>query len=515
MISIPPASSVPVRVRLRLSVFSLLFLSSFSAVADPPASPFPIEDKAQLFVDQVLVRDSRNIVFTLHPARKHPENPLLKADQPWEGWRLEIYGNVIHDDEENLFKMWYLGEENETFPNYAVYYALSQDGIHWEKPLMGTVQAEKYPQHNVIAADIILPSVIKDNRDPDPARRYKMIGWDQKRHAYHTWLSPDGLHWTPLSQEPLCRSGDVITGYYDEQRQLYVAFPKIGYDVRGHTRRVFWLITSPDFLTWSGPELVLTPDLRDDASSLARIEQVRPLLDVPDDPALMRTEFYGMGVYPHESCTLAFVWMLTINNNARYGNHEGPGELQLAVSRDLRQWERPFRVPCVPRGGLDEWDRGFFVTQSRALRVGDEIWLYYSGSTYTHGTPCLYRAENTGRHTQHTSSIGLALWDLDRFVSADAGAEGGTLTTVPVTFTGNRLELNARTRENGSITVRLLDAAGKPLPGFDESAPITGDNLRHTVLWNHAPNLSTLIGKPITLEFTLHNAELFSFAFRK
>ena len=156
-------------------------------------SPFPVEDKAQLFVDQVLVRETQGISFTLHPAREHPENPLLKADQPWEGWRLEIYGNVIFDEEERLFKMWYLGEETETFPNYAVYYAVSQDGVHWEKPLVGTVQTATYPSHNVVAAEIILPSVIKDNKDPDPEKRYKMSGWDQKRHGYHTWVSPDGL----------------------------------------------------------------------------------------------------------------------------------------------------------------------------------------------------------------------------------------------------------------------------------------------------------------------------------
>ena len=468
-----------------------------------------------MFVDQVLVRDSHHICFTMHPGREHASNPLLKADQPWEGWRLEIYGNVIRDEEEGLFKMWYLGEETEAFPRYAVYYATSKDGIAWEKPLLGAVQAPKYPKHNVIAADIILPSVIKDPADPDPARRYKLIGWDQQRAAYHTWVSPDGLNWTPFSEAPLCRGGDVITGYYDEQRKLYVAFPKIGHTVRGHDRRVFWLITSPDFKTWSEPELVITPDLRDDASSLARIEEARPILDVPDNPALMRTEFYGLGVYPAESCTLAFLWMLTINNNARYGNHEGPGELQLAVSRDLRHWERPFRTPCVPRGKPGEWDGGFFECQSRALRVGDEIWLYYGASTYTHGTPCLYRAENTGRHTQHTGSIGLAIWPLDRFVSADAPAEGGTLTTVPAVFTGTRLELNARTEPDGVITVTLLDAAGTPIPGFEKSDPVSGDDLRRTVKWNGAQDLSALAGRPVCLKFNMQHAELFTFAFRK
>jgi len=259
---------------------------------------------------------------------------------------------------------------------------------------------------------------------------------------------------------------------------------------------------------------VFVPDLRDDAGSLARIEEVRPVLDRPDDPALMRTEFYGVGVYPAESCTLAFLWMLTVNNNARWGNHEGPGELQLAVSRDLEHWDRPFRTPCVPRGKLGEWDCGFFCTQSRALRVGDEVWLYYVGANYTHGTPCLYKAEGTGRGDKFTGSIGLAIWKLDRFVSADGPSEGGTLTTVPIVFTGSRLEINASTKKGGSVVVEVLDAAGQPLAGFGPSDPFAGDDLRHTVTWKGDKSVAGLAGKPVCLRFRLANAELYSFAFR-
>jgi hypothetical protein len=222
-----------------------------------------------------------------------------------------------------------------------------------------------------------------------------------------------------------------------------------------------------------------------------------------------------VGAYPAESCTLAFLWMFTINNNARYGNQEGPGELQLAVSRDLEHWDRPFRTPCVPRGKLGEWDQGFFCTQSRALRIGDEVWLYYGGSTYTHGTPCLYRAEGTGRLTQHTGAIGLAIWQLDRFVSVDAPAEGGSLTTVPIVFVGDRLEVNARTREGGSVTVQVLTAGGKPVPNYETSDPIAGDNLRGVVTWNGKPAVTSLAGQPIVLKFQLKNAQLFAFAFRR
>ncbi|MBI3923177.1 MAG: hypothetical protein HY318_17280, partial [Armatimonadetes bacterium] len=305
--------------------------------------------------------------------------------------------------------------------------------------------------------------------------------------------------------------GDVITGYYDRQRRLYVAFPKTMTLLSGFNQRCFSIITSKDFVHWTEPKLIFVPDERDNAGSLARIEEVRPILDVPDDPRRLRTEFYGIGAYQHESCTIAFPWMLTINNNARYGNHEGPGEIQLAVSRDLEHWERPFRLPCIPRGKVGEWDCGFFWTPSEAFRVGDEIRLYYAAGNYTHGTPVDYREDVPGRGTKFTASIGLATWKLDRFVSVDGPAEGGTLTTVPIVFTGDRLEINAATDQDGSVVVEILGPTGKLLT---RSKPFTGDSLRHTVSWNRPLRIADLAGKPVALRFHLKGAELYSFAFR-
>lgn len=488
--------------------------------AEHPAqsvSPFDVGSKAQLFVDKVLVRETRNACFTIHPAQKHPANPLVKATLPWEGWRLELYGTVLFDKEEKLFKMWYNGEAPEYFPDYAAYYATSRDGIAWEKPLVGTIPCRKAAKHNAVANACLLPNVIKDKHDPDPARRYKMACWItniENKFGYHTLTSPDGLHWKQLSTIPIAPGGDVITCYYDEERQRYAAFLKIMTEVRGHQRRVFYLITSPDFENWTSPELVLAPDLRDDAGSLRRIEEVRPELDVPDSAEQMRTEFYGLGIYRHESCALAFPWVFTINNEARYGNQEGPFELQLAASRDLIHWARPFRIPCVLRGGQSDWDSGLFVTPAQALRVGDEVWLYYGGSNYLHGTPCLYKTEGTGQGTKYTGSIGLAKWKLDRFVSVDAPAEGGSLTTVPVRFAGTRLEINALTRPAGAVSVEILDAGGRSLESFGRSRSFEGDSLRHVVAWEHGSDVSKLRNQLVTLKFHIKNAELYSFAFR-
>lgn len=513
--------------------FSAVWLMSpqvLAAEANPTHNPLPEErvqspyhvgGRAQLFTDMLLVRDSSRIAFTFHQGKKCPSNPLLKADQPWEGWRLEIFGSVIHDEEDNLFKMWYIGESIEDFPDYATLYATSKDGIHWDKPLVGTVKSRRGGETNAVADGYILASVIKDKADSDEARRYKMICWKQRPpYGAHVLVSPDGLHWAQITEKPICASADVITAFYDHTRELYAAFPKMNTVVRGQERRCFGLITSKDITTWTEPQLVLAPDARDDAGALARIEQVRPILDRPDDPALIRTEFYGMGFYQAEACTIAFPWVLTVSANNRFNsNQEGPVEIQFASSRDLQHWDRPFRTPAISIGELDQWDASCDMTSAQALRVGDEIRLYYSGGNYTHGTPVLFHdklpdtGESTGRKTKFSSSIGMVSWQLDRFVSADGPAEGGTLTTVPIVYDGDSLEINGKTEQGGKIVVEMLDAAGREIEGFTESMPFSGDDLRHTVRWQHG-NVKSLAGKPIVLQFHLQDAKLFSFAFR-
>jgi len=515
---------VNLRLLCQLSLFTVVSIAiqqSVAFAAEPPAgTAFDVGQSAQLFVDRLLVDSTDGVAFTQHQGQTHPQNPLVVPDQPWEGWRLEIYGSVIYDEDEQIFKMWYIGESPEDFPDYATMYATSTDGIHWEKPLVG-VNSARGAQTNAVAPGYLLASVIKDHADPDPDRRYKMICWRQKQpYAAQSMTSADGIHWTEVSDKPICRSSDVITGYYDAPRRKYVAFPKLNTTIRGIERRCFGVSTSDDFLTWTEPQLAFVPDARDDAGSLARIERVRHILDRPDDPKLMRTEFYGIGLYPHESCLLAFPWVFSTNNNARYGNHEGPCEIQLAVSRNLVDWDRPFRTPVIPINRSGAWDESYQQTAAQAIRVGDEIRLYYCGANYTHGTPVLYRTNfedgtSTGRRTKYSSAIGLVTWPLDRFVSVDGPAAGGTLTTVPVTHNGARLEINAHVQPGGSLTVELLDAAGRPRDGWKPSNPVTGDNLRHTVTFGGSADVSRLAGQPLVLRFKLNSAELYSFAFRK
>jgi len=488
---------------------------------------FEVGDRAQLFIDRTLVNTTHRVWFTQHQGKKHPANPLVVADKPWEGWRLNLYGNVFYDQEEKTYKIWYMAEGAGALAakgSGIVCYATSIDGITWKKPNVGTVDGGNGQPNNIVS-DCHLPSVVKDAADPDPNRRYKMTAArpdpGYPSFSYWTMVSPDGFQWTVAGKKPIAPGFDVVTTHWDPYRSLYISFPKTFYfPWRGQTRRVFELVASRNFEDWSAPIPAFRPDLRDDAGTLARLERARPILDRPDDPALMRTEFYGVGSYAHESCTIAFPWIITINNNARWGNHDGPEEVQLAVSRDLVQWHRPFRTPLIASGKQGQWDCGYHTTASSAIRVGDEIWLYYGGANYTHGTPALYRptfedGQPTGRGHRFTGSIGLVTWKLDRFVSVDGPADGGTITTVPVTFSGNRLEINAAVKSAGQVVVELLDAVGRPLDGFSKSDPFKGDEVRHIVTFSGESDVSKLQGKPVTLRFHLADASLYSFAFRK
>ncbi len=108
----------------------------------------------------------------------------------------------------------------------------------------------------------------------------------------------------------------------------------------------------------------------------------------------------------------------------------------------------------------------------------------------------------------------MVTWPLDRFVSAEAGSDGGVLTTIPIRHRGDRLEINAAVRPGGQITVELLDAAGRPLAGFPPSEPFTGDDLRHVVRFAGQTDVSATADKAVVLRFAMKNAELYSFAFR-
>jgi len=78
-----------------------------------------------------------NVTRHIHRPRKHPANPVMSKSAPWEdtglGWH---WPSVLFDDEDGLFKAWYeCLIDGHGFGAYAV----SGDGLHWERPELGLI----------------------------------------------------------------------------------------------------------------------------------------------------------------------------------------------------------------------------------------------------------------------------------------------------------------------------------------------------------------------------------------
>ena len=60
----------------------------------------------QLFADDYLIDSMRNTRQIMNPAVKVLENPILRAERPWEGAHLALK-NVVYDEQDEIFRMWY------------------------------------------------------------------------------------------------------------------------------------------------------------------------------------------------------------------------------------------------------------------------------------------------------------------------------------------------------------------------------------------------------------------------
>ena len=100
------------------------------------------------------------------------------------------------------------------------------------------------------------------------------------------------------------------------------------------------------------------------------------------------------------------------------------------------------------------------------------------------------------------------------FDSADAPYKGDELTTVPLWFDGNALELNVQTSVAGHVLVEILRDR-EPIQGYSvaDADPIKGNFIEKTVTWNGQSDVSSLAGEPVQVRFVMRDAKLYAFQF--
>jgi len=461
----------------------------------------------QMFIDDFLIAETDNITRRLCPVVKSPHNPIVRPDRGWEGRMAVPQGSVIYDEEDAIYKMWYTTDIHSEGKGLA--YAVSDDGIHWDKPEMDIVLKDGAMTNLVIPAlefgYMYQPYfVIKDVEESDPERRYKLAFLSIQRNVTENEttthpgtrrglgiaFSPDGLRWTKAkdfaSDDIIDISHFMIDPYHDNQYVIYGRTLKILPDIREAWEQYDWFeedyngravirSASSDFLEWAPADFIMGPDLQDPVS----------------------TQIYSMNVFPYEGLYLGLV--------QRYISKPGIGtlDIQLAVSRDGIHFERPFREPLFPLGEIGTWDRFMLHSMSGPpLRHGKKLRFYYGGRNSRHRPTNVPDAANPPE-----GNIGMATLLKDRFVAVEASFDGGTLTTKPLRFEGSTLYVNCNT-SFGKLAVRLLDPDGNPMDGYQ--ATIEGiDRVEHAVQFERP--LGLLRAKAVRVEFTLSNAQLYSF----
>lgn len=466
----------------------------------------PQRHTRQLFMDDYLIKSIVGLKRTVNQPEKYSGNPILQADTPWES-RCQVYGTVLFDEERNVFRVWYLttprdrglkplklnGHERAPHTTLCAY-AESEDGIHWNKPLLDQFPYDGDRKNNLIDIgkwNCEGISVICDANEKDENRRWKSVYWD---HGSGGWtvrnggpfceagpndgfcvaFSPDGLKWTPLDTNPVisqyCDTNQNVI--YDEKIGKYVAFSRLGFGRRLARSE------STDFANWTEPQLVME-------------------CDEADGP---NTQIYGAGVDIYEGIYIAMVWIY------REGG-DGKIDTQLATSRDGINWERTGdRAVWLPLGDDDSWEGGMIRSCERIIIRDDKLYIYYCGVHGPHGGP---KFKNVVR--KHSSAIGLCIQRRDGFMSLDAGNDEGYILTKPFVLPEGDLYLNADARD-GRVKAEIVDDDGLPLSGYYSSQPIAGDNLSTMVKWTDG-NLGNIAGKRARLRLYAQNAKLYSYWF--
>lgn len=441
-----------------------------------------------LLLDGTIVENTENAKLAVGTVEKHSANPLFVEDNPWEVRFDNLYGNVIYDEEEKIYKCWYspfivdisaLGmsleerDSKEYDPPWTremgICYATSKDGITWEKPDMGLVEYDGSKANNILWrgnseseskelwAGPHGSGIFKDYHDPDPKRRYKAI---IKMDILSVAFSSDGIHWgTPVACPEADVAGDTHNNaFWAPTLGKYVGITRSWGEKKG---RQVMRIESEDFINWTKAELVL--------EGMSKNFQTYA----------MPVFFYG-GIY--------------IGLVAIHDQDSDRVWTELIWSHDTKNWNRvdpgtPL-IPCSDK--VLDYDYGCVYPCAYPVFQEDQIRLYYGGSDYLHfgwrnGSLCLATLRPDGFAGYEQESID----------------KPAVITTTSIPYSGKGIRITADVKKGGSVKVSVVDKNGNLIA----TAAIVIETVTDKQLWfNDKINLNE-----VRLQFELSSAKLYSF----
>ena len=455
-----------------------------------------VKKERYLLLDSRVVANTQNAQLTLGVVEKHASNPLFGEDEPWEKRYDNLYARVIYDEEEQLYKCWYmpfiidnsakgmtLEEREETLyrspedRDEGICYAVSEDGLRWEKPRLGVVEFLGNSENNIAVRGPHGASVFKDLHDPDPARRYKafMIGHTTGHQMLAVAFSADGVRW---SQQIPCPEAGIAwdsanNALWSPELGEYVGFTRISSEtkvtVNGQEQgvRAVGRVASKDFLRWTKVKQVF--------------EGKQPHLQI-----------YCMPVFRYQGIYLGLP--------AIYNTETDRTHTELAWSPDTIQWHRVCPgSPLIPQGSeRADYDWGCVYAAANPVFLDEEIRLYYGASDGPHSG-------------WRVGSFCLATLRPDGFAGYEQISSGipAVITTRLVTSYFASLRITADVQEGGSVRAAVVGEQGAPIV---EGELIHNSVTDGKVTWRAGWDPTAARGTDVRLRFELQNAKLYSFS---
>jgi len=456
-------------------------------------SNFATKRNKFLVLDSRIIDKTTGARLTLGEVKKSEHNPLFTEDKPWEPRFDNVYANVIYDEEDNLYKCWYspfiIDERTTSTPpekrnpeslsymdvrpnkrEMGVCYAISKDGINWEKPELGLVEFNGSKKNNILLRGEQFKGVFsgphgagvfKDYHEQDPAKRYKMFF---KANKMAVAFSPDGLRWDQWVSCPQIKArGDTHNNaFWAPGLKKYIGITRLW----NHGRLV-GRTESPDFVNWTKSQVVL--------------EGLKPHLQ------------------PHDMIGFAYcsiyIGLVGLFNTDKKVDRQ---HVELAWSPDTVKWHRVNPgTPLIPNSeNKGDYDWGC-IFASAPVFMENEIQIYYGGN-------------NGNFFSWRDGFLCLAMLRPDGFAGYEpTSAEiPAIIVTKPLICQGRMLCITADVKDGGYIRVTMLDEDDEKLASSELVSNSVTDG---QVEWIENLDWADISDKKIRLKFELQNAKIYAF----
>ena len=521
-----------------------MYLSSFR----------PDQKQGRLLLDEAAVRSAVGCRQVFFPAVKDPANPILTAETPWEGdGPYTMQDLLAYLPDSGVYRMPYTTYRASPY-SYGRGYAVSSDGLHWERPAWKDRRPEEFAmffdETEGGSGRWCLPSAACSNLyDPRPEcppdERFKRM--DFKVAGNRVWFSPDGVSgWHEYPGNPVWNgTSDMLQCLWDPNIRKFVCYfklwkiwgeerddspagshPVTALAVTWNERKLDdgWIELYGDHFVTLHPEsraevgwrsLILRDgDEADDDGGGGRLSgawHTKRVVHraVSDDFIHWSGEREVMDVderdRPDANIQIVQVFLMGGYYLALLSLHDQRGHFdqQLAFSRDGIRWKRPWRGSLIGHGAPGEFDSGMASPAMAPIILGNQMILYYGGMSITHAD------SGTG-----SNAIGRAILRRDGFACWQAEDAPAQLETEVFRRTENGLWLNADA-EGGRITAALLDRDDVPFPGcgHENCRPIIEDSATYPdcflpVTWDGIKGLPP--DERLRVQLRFRNARVYS-----